>query len=234
MRPALCRKFVSEIYASHIFKAGFTLLEVVIAITILALAFTGLYSTFSSTLDTTEAVETERDVEQAARLGLMRIADDLASIYYQEVEGDYEDSPYSLKGGETEASDQGGTVLELSTSSSLDFNMIFPSLQINRVSYALEKQSDSESHFQLIRRELPFTDLGGEGQERTIEVVEDVEELTLSFLDGEGQMQSQWDSEASEGETRLPRLVQIRLKLAGDQSRFFSTSVALPPLSTTK
>ena len=71
---------------------GFTLLEIIIAIAILAIVFSSLYAAYSSTLETTEQVESERDIEQAARLGLMRMADDLASVYVQEVENDSEAS----------------------------------------------------------------------------------------------------------------------------------------------
>ena len=231
MRHARWRKFVPEIHTRHISRAGFTLLEIVIAIAILAVIFTGLYSAYSSTLDTTEAVESERDVEQAARLGLMRIADDLASLYYREVDGgDAEPSPYRFEGADTEALDEGGTVMEFTTTGSLDFDMVFPSLRINRVSYALEKQSDSERYYRLVRRELPFADLGGTGQESVIEVAEGVEMLSVSYFDEEGQVQLQWDSEAPESETVLPRLVHVRLQLAAAKSRFFATTVALPPL----
>jgi len=235
MRHALWWKFVPGIHARHISKAGFTLLEIVIAVAILAVVFTGLYSAYSSTLDTTEAVESERDVEQAARLGLMRIADDLASLYYREVEGgDAEPSPYRFEGADTEALDEGGTVLEFTTTGSLDFSMVFPSLRINRVSYALEKKADSESHYRLVRRELPFADLGGAGQESVIEVMEGVEAFSVSYFDEEGQVQPQWDSEAPASETVLPRLVQVRLQLAAAKSRLFTTTVALPPLASRK
>ncbi len=233
MRQARWRKFVPGSHTRHISRAGFTLLEIVIAIAILAVIFTGLYSAYSSTLDTTEAVESERDVEQAARLGLMQIADDLASLYYREVEGgDAEPSPYRFEGADSEALDEGGTVLEFTTTASLDFNMVFPSLRINRVSYALEKQADTERYYRLVRRELPFADLGGAGQESVIEVMEGVETLSVSYFDQEGQVQSQWDSEAPESETVLPRLVQVRLQLAAAKSRLFTATVALPPLAS--
>jgi type II secretion system protein J len=232
MRHALCRRVVSKEGISHNSKAGFTLLEIVIAVTILAAVFTGLYSAFSSTLETTEAVESERDVEQAARLGLMRMADDLASVYFKEVASGSEASPYRFEGGDTEALDQGGTVLEFATSGRLDFDMVFPSLRINRVSYALEADPVSGSYYRLVRREIPFPSLGGKGKETVIEVGEEVEGLTLTYVDEEGQVRSQWDSEASEGDVFLPSMVHIRLQLAGDKSRFFATTVALPKAST--
>ena len=206
-------------------------MELVIAIAILAVVFTSLYSAYSSTLDTTEAVERERDVEQAARLGLMRITDDLASLYSLEIEGDSEASPYSFEGQDAESLEEGGTVLEFATSGHLDFNMIFPSLRINRVWYALEKQPDNERYYRLIRGESPFAGLVAEGQETVVEVAENVEGLTLTFVDADGQTQSQWDSAAPESQGLLPRLVHIRLQLAGDRSRVFAATVAIPPIS---
>jgi general secretion pathway protein J len=216
----------------HNRNGGFTLLEIIIAIAILAIVFSSLYAAYSSTLETTEQVESERDIEQAARLGLMRMADDLASVYVQEAENDSEDSPYRFVGGSSDSLDQGDTVVEFATSGHLDFDMIFPSLRINRVSYVLEKQAEEERSYRLVRREIPFAGLGGEEHKAEIEVADGVEQLTLTYVGEEGQIAGQWDSQAPETKGLAPRLVYIRLQMAEDKSRFFTTTVALPAISS--
>lgn len=202
---------------------GFTLIEILIAIAILALVVSSLYGAYSGTLDTTEMVESIRDVDQVARLALMQMVDDFKSLYYQKAQGEDTESPYSF-GGVMEAEGEGGAIVAFATTSRLDFDMTFPSQRINRVSYIMEKQPDNEKLYRLVRKELPFADLPGEREEISVEIADGVESLSLTYFNGEGQQFSQWDSKA---EGLLPRLVYIRLKMAGDKSRLFATSVAI-------
>ena len=202
---------------------GFTLLEILIAVAILALVVSSLYGAYSGTLETTEMVESIRDVDQVARLTLMQMADDFKSLYYQKAQGEGEESPYSFGGG-MEGEGEGGAIVEFATTSHLGFDLTFPSQRINRVSYVLEKQPDNEKLYRLVRKELPFAGLPGERQEVEIEIADEVESLTLTYFNEDGQTFPQWDSEA---EGLLPRLVEIRLQLAGDKSRTFTTSVAI-------
>jgi general secretion pathway protein J len=202
---------------------GFTLFEILIALAILALVVSSLYGAYSGTLDTTEMVESIRDVDQVARLALMQMVNDLKSLYYQKAQGEDTESPYTF-GGITEAEGEGGEIVAFATTSRLDFDLTFPSQRINRVSYIMEKQPDNEKLFRLVRKELPFADLPGEKQEILVEIADGVESLSLTYFNEDGQQFSQWDSE-SEG--LLPRLVHIRLQMAGDKSGLFTTSVAI-------
>jgi type II secretion system protein J len=204
-------------------NGGFTLLEILIAIAILALVVSSLYGAYSGTLETTEMVESIRDVDQVARVALMQMVDDFKSLYYQKAQDEDEESPYSF-GGFTEVEGEGGAIVAFATTSSLDFDMIFPSQRINWVSYVIEKQPDNEKLYRLVRSEVPFADLPGERQEVVVEIADGVESLSLTYFDEDGQQFSQWDSKA---EGLLPRLVHIRLQMAGDKSRVFSTSVAI-------
>jgi type II secretion system protein J len=202
---------------------GFTLLEILIAIAILALVVSSLYGAYSGTLDTTEMVESVRDIDQVARVALVQMVDDFKSLYYQKAQGEDEESAYSF-GGVTDVEGEGGAIVAFATTSRLDFAMTFPSQRINRVSYVVEKQQDNEKLYRLVRRELPFADLPGERQEMVVEIADGIESLSLTYFDEDGQEFSQWDSKE---EGLLPRLVQIRLQMAGERSRVFFTSVAI-------
>jgi general secretion pathway protein J len=204
-------------------SGGFTLIEILIAIAILALVVSSLYGAYSGTLDTTEMVESIRDVDQVARLALMQMVDDFKCLYYQKAQGGDTESPYTF-GGATEAKGEGGEIVAFATTSRLDFDMTFPSQRINRVSYIMEKQPDNEKLYRLVRKELPFADLPGERQEISVEIADGVESLSLTYFNKDGQEFSQWDSKA---EGTLPSLVNIRLQMAGDKSGLFTTSVAI-------
>jgi type II secretion system protein J len=207
-------------------RAGFTLLEILIAIAILALVVSSLYGAYSGTMETTEMVESARDIDQAARLTLMQMVDDFSSLYYKKVEGENEDSPFRFQGG-MDTDSEGGTVVQFASTAHLGFDGSFPNLRINRVSYVLEKQDDNQRYYKLVRMELPFVDLSGEREETAVELADTVESLTIIYLNEDGETLSQWDSKAEETAGILPRLVHIRLQLAGAKSRVFATTVAI-------
>ena len=204
-------------------KGGFTLLEILIAVAILALVVSSLYGAYSGTLDTTQMAENLRDVDQVARMALMQMVDDFKSLYYQKSQGEGEESPYSF-GGATEAEGEGGPIVTFATTSRLDFDMTFPGQRINRVSYIMEKQPDNQKLYRLVRKELPFADLAGERQELLVELADGVESLSLTYFNEDGQEFSQWDSKT---QGLLPRLISIKLQMAGETSRVFTTSVAI-------
>jgi type II secretion system protein J len=208
------------------YPSGFTLLEILIAIAILALVVSSLYGAYSGTMETTEKVESARDVDQAGRLALMQMVDDFSSLYYRKTEKENEDSPFRFQGGMDGESEE-GTVVEFASAAHLGFDGSFPNLRINKVSYVLEKQADSKRYYRLVRMELPFVDLSGEREETAVELADTVESLTVTYLNEDGETVSQWDSKAQETEGFLPRLVRIRLQLAGEKSRVFTATVAL-------
>jgi len=223
---ALLRPDAERALSELCLSFGFTLLEILIAIAILALVVSSLYGAYSGTMETTELVESARDVDQTARLALMQMVDDFSSLYYKKAEGENENSPLRFQGGEG-AEGEGGTVVEFASTSHLGFDARFPNLRINRVSYVLEKQEDNQKYYRLVRMELPFVDLSGEREETAVELADAVESLTLTYVNEDGETSPQWDSKAEETAGLLPRLVHIRLQLAGEKARVFATTVAI-------
>jgi general secretion pathway protein J len=210
-------------------ELGFTLLEILIAIAILALVVSSLYGAYSGTLKTIEMVEHVRDVEQAGRLALAQIADDFRSFFRQASDDDSEGSPSSSESSVPESEEEAASVVEFTTAAHLDFDPVFPDLRINRVRYVLEKQTENEKYFRLIRHERLFTDVGGESEEKAMELVDGVESLTLTYLDEDGQMTSEWDTDGEQTGDLCPRLIKIDLKVGtagGERSKEFTLAVA--------
>jgi type II secretion system protein J len=217
-------------------QSGFTLLEIIIALAILALVFSSLYGAYSGTVETNYQVDSSRDVEQAVRLALMQMADDLKSLYHQPRAGNPQASPYRFVSSGVASESDDGAVIEFATTAHLGFDAVFPSLRVNRVGYSLKGAVEGEGYRRLVRRETPFADLGGEWGETAVELIDGVEELTFAFLDSDGQELHEWDSTAPQTTNRLPRLVHIRLRIAAGEaggSRLFTTAVALPPQEET-
>ncbi|MEG6552622.1 prepilin-type N-terminal cleavage/methylation domain-containing protein, partial [Desulfocurvibacter africanus] len=59
----------------HIAQAGFTLLEVMIAAFVMAIAFTGLYGVYAGVMDVAEQVRGQGELLQTGRLVLRQIGD---------------------------------------------------------------------------------------------------------------------------------------------------------------
>ena len=62
-------------------RSGFTLLEVLLALSILVLVVTAVYATFSTTSSNIEQAEAKRDSTDFARTLLTKISDDIANSY---------------------------------------------------------------------------------------------------------------------------------------------------------
>ena len=211
--------------------SGFTLLEILLALAILALVLSSLFSAYSETITATELVEASREVDQAARLTLSQMADDLKSLYQQEVKGDPKDSPYRFQGGsgESDANAEAVEILNFASTAHLGFDPAGPSMSVNRIAYLLEKSTGGEQHTRLLRRERPFADFQGQGEETEVEMADNVEELAVTYGDDAGTTLTEWDSASPEHAGRPPRLVQIRLKVAAGTSggsRSFTALVA--------
>jgi prepilin-type N-terminal cleavage/methylation domain-containing protein len=208
--------------------SGFTLLEILLALTILALVLSSLFSAYSESITATELVESSREVDQAARLTVAQLADDLKSLYQEKVKGDPKDSPYRFQ-GVSEAPEGEAAILSFASTAHLGFDPAGPSMGVNRISYLLRKSGEGEHYFQLIRREQPFADIQGQGEGTEVELADNVEELAVTYGDDAGTTLTEWDSASPEHDGRPPRLVQIRLKVAAGASggtRSFSAVVA--------
>jgi hypothetical protein len=102
-------------------------------------------------------------------------------------------------------------------------------MSVNRIAYVLKKTGEGERYFQLIRRERPFADFQGQGDETEVELADNVEELSLTYGDDARRTLAEWDSASPEHGGLPPRLVQIRLKVAAGASggsRTFTAVVA--------
>jgi general secretion pathway protein J len=210
-------------------RSGFTLLEILIALSIVAVVFTSLYGVYNSTLETTEVVERGTEVDHVARLALLQMADDFKSLYYVDASEDPSASPYLFVGGEIDSLEGAGTVVEFASTAHLDFSVNSPGLRISRLRYILEKEGDNGGSHRLIRHEQTFPTISEQSSESTVELADGVEQLTLIYVDTDGQTSPAWDSSATLDGNPLPRLIAIRLRMAGGSSgqpREFALAVA--------
>jgi hypothetical protein len=102
---------------------------------------------------------------------------------------------------------------------------------VNRILYLLEEQTGEAQQHRLIRNERAPAEVSGELEETSVVLLEGVQDLSLDYLDAEGQATSTWDSSEPQTSGQLPRLVNIRLQISTGESgdsRVYTMTVALP------
>jgi general secretion pathway protein J len=195
---------------------GFTLLEVLMAMSILAVIVTVIYASFSTTGRNVEQAEARRDRTDLARTLIAKLSDDIANAYYNS----------SIK----------ETVLEAQPSTTTEGEPRFDSLALTtltnwrkpdskemdlwEVGYRFEDRLDGKGKV-LIRREKRELNKDSTPLEggTDYEVTDQITELRLRYFDG-----STWvDEWHSSSKQKLPRAVEILLTQADGSS--FLTSV---------
>ncbi|MCF8111612.1 MAG: prepilin-type N-terminal cleavage/methylation domain-containing protein [Desulfobacteraceae bacterium] len=232
------------------FQSGFTLLELLIAITIFAVIATLVYSTFNAVISKTDAIKEESTVNEMAAACLNRISMDLQALYVEQYPlykpPDYDDDPDPYRfvgeteyiGGEqfprlgfasTEHLPMSGKQKPASGNSGA-----IPS-GLARIRYHVDKPGDAapDSGYVLKRGDTPWPYDDSDGIDRDPEkdpvLCTDISELRFIYLDEKGDEFETWDSEAEDMDYATPRAVQVYLKIdIGSRQYPFSTRVVLP------
>ena len=192
--------------------AGFTLLEVLVAVGIFALFSAMAYGSLLRILDTRDRLETERDFWRTLSLSLMRIEDDLAQA-----------RPRAVR------SPDGFTVLPAFHGQAVDSRALGePSLEftrggqvvlgdgarsdMQRVGYQLREGT-------LSRLVWPALDQPVVSEPRAAPLLEHVEELRVRFYAQPGGWVNAWPASSQTGaqpaNDKLPLAVELTLKIEG-------------------
>ncbi len=235
-----------------------------IAAFVFAIAFTGIFGVYSGVMDVAEQVRHEGELLQTGRLALRQIGDDLAGLQPPETPqaqggqaaGDGQPLPALVAGGDLEEQPpdvsrtpdlarsfrRGKVVLELTTSSGLDFEDASSGDRLVRVQYVLRPREDAgvfddKGPRKLVRKERLDLDIHSEdvalGEWTEVELCDRVMELTLTFRAKGGQAVDSWGLSGL-GQPmesgRLPASAGVRLVLAdGQRGREFRDTVTLEP-----
>ena len=208
-------------------SCGFTLLEILIALAIVALVFTSLFAVFDKVMDVAGHVEQRKNVVQTGRLVLMRLNADLGSLLQPEENEQKTADPLnataegSWKAFRGESLPESGldafanaTVLSFATSSGLEFNSTWPGHSLYRVTYIIEPVEQGEERYRLLRRQTQFPYLDA-AQMESLELCRNLSELEIQFHTGDETLpQLSWNTDAyAEEEQPIPAAVAIRFTL---------------------
>lgn len=225
-------------------EAGFTLVEVLLALLIGALVMLGSYSVTSQVIGLSDDVRSNLAAEDALDILRLALGNDLGSIIWVDSPKQGASESMAFYGGRqtTALSDQDEeTLLSLASAAAADPGAPFPSQAFNRVVYLLrrppEKDGEKKQTRQLVRRELPAATLvwrdAAHPPARETVLLETVTACTIQFFDRMESLAT-WDSQARQQARQTPLPTQVRLEgvaAFSGKSRHFEVRAAVPPLS---
>jgi len=196
------------------FSQGFTLIEVMIAISILALMTVLLYASMTETVKTNQSTEDRDELMHQASLALGRMARDLEMsflIVSPDFLGNDGRKKTVFKGDQDRVN-----------FATFSIERYFAESQENNygeVGYFLEKDPDKNDTNILKRREQRLLDDRPEEGGKVEEMVGSVSDLRFEYYDATKKDWSKsWDSSQLEFSNHLPRMVKITLKLKDPDS----------------
>jgi len=188
---------------------GFTLLEVMIAMTILAVMSMLLYTSMSQTITGKEETQKKDTVNHMVSLAFTKMANDLQMSFL-------------LPGPEFLGTEGFRKTVFKGTEERMDFPSFshvryfkdVPETDFGEVGYSLEESKEEEGGKILMRRESKVLDDKPEEGGTLDPLVERVKELRFEYYDPKKkEWQKSWDSSQLENANQLPRAVKIEIKV---------------------
>jgi len=193
-------------------RRGMTLLEVIVAMGLLAGIAAMTWVSLSGVLDARDTLELQDDVQQSARVAMDRITRELELAWLTD---------------KTQAVNTFRTVFVAEDSEPLDriwfttlshHRLYRDSRECDQTEITLWTEDDPENSGSavLLHREAPRIDHEPDKDGVILPLAYGVERFDLAFLDGtNGEWREEWDTTGIETPNRLPRAVRIVLVLLG-------------------
>ncbi len=206
---------------------GFTLIEVMIAVTILALISAIIFAVVFGAAKRSRFIDLELSLQTETSLILSLVAEDIRGAF--SLEGEV---PFFV-GEDRYFGDVPGDRVDFLTSSVLPTDPELSSGSGGEVGYSVF--SSDEKQFSLLRREqAPLSEPFDEGGQEW-EVTDRLASFELAYSDGE-EWFDQWDStiENGPGSGKLPTMVRISLSLKEGVQEVSATTIVTPVISSGK
>lgn len=211
---------------------GFTLLEILIAISIFAVVVTTVFGSFNFVFGNVEAIENGMTEYETARDGLHRMMADLRSLYvsqppaYDIPENTVQQDPFRVVGEIDAVGNSEFSRLRFASLSHLPLGREWRQ-GIAEIIYYVEAQPDDSVTLKRSDR-LDFNEPLPEERNDPI-LCENVRALKFTYLDAEGDERERWNSDSEEYEYATPRAIRIQLAVgSGLQPNEFEVLIALP------
>jgi len=182
---------------------GFTLLEVLVAVTVAALLLTGVYGVFTSVSAAKQRLEKEGEGYHQARVLYDRIGRELRGTYWLRT-----NKKTRFLGGHTA---DGYPFLELTTSSGTPFGGHPGGIAVVRYELRPDEEAREPDTWVLVRNEYSTFDPEG-GEREGYPLATGIRELSFRFYK-DGRWEEEWD--AARG--GLPQMVEVSITMPVDE-----------------
>jgi general secretion pathway protein J len=213
---------------------GFTLMEILVAIAILAIVVTTVLASFNSVFSTTEVLDENAELYEMAKNCMKRMVLDLESIHiaqrpmYRPPELDQPPDPYRIVATPPDDGGMGFAQIRFASRAHLGFENS-PREGIAEIIYYVQPRDDGHLVLKRADNLYPYPDF----EERSSDPVlsKYVKSLAFKFYDPEGLEYDVWDSDSDEFGYATPKAIAVRLELANKSAtQTFETRVLLPML----
>ena len=213
--------------------SGFTLLEILTAIFILAIVVSMVLGAFDAIFSNADRVNIGSDLNEMGGAALDRMARDLKAVHvmlyprYQPPQLlDDEPDIYRVEGKTTNVGGHTFAWLRFTSMAHLPLNHDTDE-GVAEIVYYVQETPDYDYIIRRADHLYPYPEF--EERETDPELCEQVRDFTLTYLDAEGKEYEDWDSESDDMEYGTPRAIKIRLAL-GDETApdIFTTEILLP------
>jgi general secretion pathway protein J len=184
-------------------QTGFTLVEVLIAMSLVSLIALFLYETFISTSRVTDSIDREREYYREVRLTADQLTRELLSAYPSG-----SSAPLDFTGLHDTGAEGSTDSLSFYTMAHLHLIPGQPEASLTKVRYYLEKRADSR-WYHLNHEEYPHFLSGGPPEKEVL--IEQVKEMSIRYFDGKSWL-PEWDSR-KQGLSPLPSAVKVKFLL---------------------
>jgi general secretion pathway protein J len=199
---------------------GFTLVEVMVAISVLAIVLLSVYGVFASVNAAKVRLDSDSDEYHMARVIFDRLGRELHGTYYRS-----DDNTTMFRGG---VNDNGQPYLELTTTAVTPLSAT--GIGISEVRYRLEQEMETTGDDKqvLLRSERPRQSKKATVNGRMMRMAPGVESFALRFYTGRV-----WEDKWDAGRDGLPQLIEISLVVSGVGKRQipFRTTFDIPDVS---
>ncbi len=195
---------------------GFTLLEVLVAVAILALISAMLWYSFSQTFESIDLVRADADLLRQSRQVTSRIPRELQSAFLPLSLSPTAGAKYEFVG-----EDEGD--LDKIRFDSLSHTKLYQDANESdqsELAYFVEDDPKNAGLYRLMRREDPVIDDRPEEGGTALVIAERVKVFDLTYYDANrDEWLDEWDSTRSDQSGRLPYSVRMRLTMVADDGK---------------